>query len=82
MQRFEYEVRQYPAEQFLELAYFCSEKGECSREQLTTDQIRKFQDLLNERGAEGWELVQVFFGQDGVVGLWKRSLSDRETENI
>jgi hypothetical protein len=29
-------------------------------------------DLLNERGGEGWELIQLLFGKDGVMACWKR----------
>jgi len=28
--------------------------------------------ILNGRGSEGWELIQIFFGEDGVVAFWKR----------
>ena len=31
-----------------------------------------FEELLNARGLEGWELVQTFFGEDGVVAVWKQ----------
>jgi hypothetical protein len=30
--------------------------------------------MMNQRGAEGWELIQVFFGKDGVVIFWKKAL--------
>jgi len=29
-------------------------------------------DLLNEREADGWELVQAFFNADGAVTVWKK----------
>jgi len=28
--------------------------------------------LLNEKGEEGWELIQVSFGKGGVMAFWKR----------
>ena len=69
---FVYQVKKYATEQFLRLAYFCTDQGECSLEQLPVEQMKAFEDLLNARGAEGWELVQAFFGSDGVVTIWKK----------
>jgi hypothetical protein len=74
MKRFEYEVTKHPAETFTRLAYFCSENGECKYDQLPDDQLNVLTDLLNERGSLGWELVQVFFGKDGLVAFWKKSI--------
>jgi hypothetical protein len=28
--------------------------------------------VLNERGEQGWELVQLSFGKDGIMAFWKR----------
>lgn len=72
MKGFEYEVTKHPAETFNRLAYFCSENGECTYDQLPDDQLNILMGLLNERGSLGWELVQVFFGKDGVVAFWKK----------
>jgi hypothetical protein len=30
--------------------------------------------LLNQRGDEGWELIEMFFGKDGIVVFWKRAI--------
>ena len=70
--QFVYEIQKYPAEQFVRLAYFCTEGGECGLDELPSEQMGAFADLLNERGAAGWELVQTFFRTDGVVTLWKK----------
>jgi hypothetical protein len=69
---FEYNIIKIPAQAFENLAIFCSEKGECALEDVPGDQIRRLTDMLNERGTEGWELVQLFFQETGVVGVWKR----------
>ena len=74
MERFEYEITKHPAEKFNKLVYFCSEVGECSLEQVSADQTRILEDLLNERGNTGWELIQIFFRQDGILSFWKRKL--------
>ena len=67
MARFEYEITKYPADEFTHLVYFCTDQGQCNLDQLPSDQ-------LNERGSEGWELVQIFFGEGGVVAFWKRAI--------
>ncbi len=72
MSQFEYEITKHPAEQFKHLVYFCTDEGECNLDELPSDQIQFLGDLLNERGSAGWELVQLFFGNDGVVAFWKR----------
>ena len=72
MTKFVYEVTKHPADRFKNLVYFCTEKGECTYDELPSDQIKILKDLLNETGSQGWELVQVLFGDDGVVAIWKR----------
>jgi len=69
---YEYEVTKHTAEEFKRVAYFCSEKGECRLEEVARDQLKRMEHLLNERGALGWELVQLFFQEGGVVAFWKR----------
>jgi hypothetical protein len=69
---FEYDITKIPAQAFQHLAFFCSEKGECALDDVPTDQTRRLTDMLNEKGAEGWELVQLFFQESGVVAIWKR----------
>ncbi|MBW1779529.1 MAG: DUF4177 domain-containing protein [Deltaproteobacteria bacterium] len=69
---FEYDITRFPAEAFERLAIFCSEKGECALDDVPMDQTRLLEDFLNEKGAEGWELVQLFFHTSGVVAIWKR----------
>jgi hypothetical protein len=74
MSKFEYEITKHPAQEFNRLAYFCTESGECSLEQVPDQQSIILRDILNQRGSEAWELVQLFFGKDGVVALWKRTI--------
>jgi hypothetical protein len=69
---FEYDITKIPAQAFQDLAFFCSEKGECVLDDVPVDQTRRLTDMLNEKGAEGWELVQLFFQESGVVAIWKR----------
>jgi len=70
--QFVYDVKKYASEQFVRLAYFCTDQGECGLDQLPSREMTAFEDLLNLRGSEGWELVQSFFGSDGVITIWKK----------
>jgi hypothetical protein len=72
MKKFEYEVTKHPAEQFEKVVYFCNTEGECNYEGLPSDQMGTLEKILNERGSQGWELVQIFFGKNGILAFWKR----------
>ena len=72
MDHFEYDMTKHPTEELSQVVYFCSDKGECGLQDVPNDQMKRLRDILNERGADGWELIQLFFGSDGVVAVWKR----------
>ena len=72
MSGFKYEITKHQAESFTQLVYFCTEQGECKVNDLPPDQLEMLRDDLNERGGQGWELVQLIFGKDGLVAVWKR----------
>ncbi len=74
MKQFEYEITRHPSDKFNRLVFFCSETGECSLDEVPNDQIKILEGLLNERGSNGWELIQASFGKDGIVAFWKRRL--------
>jgi hypothetical protein len=75
MSKYTYEITKHPADEFNRLAYFCTESGECELEEIPDRQTIILRDILNQRGSEGWELVQLFFGKAGVIALWKRMSS-------
>lgn len=74
MKRFEYTITKNPSDEFKQLVYFCTDQGKCNLEELPSDQLVILGNLLNEKGEQGWELVQVFLGRDGVVAFWKREI--------
>lgn len=74
MSKFEYEITEHPAGEFEKLVYFCSEAGECSLEEVPKNQIEILENILNDMGAKGWELVQLSFTKDGIIAFWKRPL--------
>ncbi len=77
MKAFEYEITQHPGDTFRHLVYFCTESAECTLEKVPRDQAKVLTDILNKRGKEGWELVQVSFGKDGIMAFWKRKVKDK-----
>ncbi|MFP4474953.1 MAG: hypothetical protein ACLFOY_05300 [Desulfatibacillaceae bacterium] len=72
MNEFEYEVTTHRADQFQDAVYFCSATGQCELSQVPENQWRLMESLLNERGKNGWNLVQAAFGSDGMLAIWKR----------
>jgi hypothetical protein len=76
---FEYEITKHPAESFEKIVYFCTESGECSLDQVPTDQTEILSGILNERGRLGWELIQVAFGKQGLMAFWKREAEEDGT---
>jgi hypothetical protein len=74
MERFEYEISTHAGNAFTKVTYFCSEDGECSLQEVPEEASQILVDLMNERGSEGWELVQFVFGKAGIIAFWKRRL--------
>ncbi len=75
MKRYQYEITRHPGDEFAHLVYFCTDQGECKLSQIPADQTDRLKHVLNSMGEEGWQLVQLFFGQEGVVAFWRREIS-------
>ena len=75
MRRWEYDVTIEKTDNFRTLAYFCSADGECVAKTVPGKEPRALVDLLNQRGAEGWELVQLSASGQELMGVWKRELT-------
>jgi len=71
MKGFEYEITKHPAEAFKQIIYFCTETGQCSLDEVPGDQTKILANMLNEKGEQGWQLVQIFFGKEGLMAFWK-----------
>lgn len=76
MTHFEYDITQHSADTFDNIIYFCSESGQCSIDEVSKDETRVLKDILNRRGRDGWELVQISYGKDGMMAFWKRPIND------
>ncbi len=74
MKKFSYDITIHPVESFKKVAFFCTQEGECSLEELPSDQLGALRDLLSERGEQGWELVDMAFGKDGLLAIWKSEI--------
>jgi len=78
MKGFEYEITKHPAEAFKQIIYFCTETGQCSLDEVPVDQTEILAKMLNEKGKQGWELVQISFGKEGLMAFWKRIITDKD----
>jgi len=74
MKKYEYDITKYSASEFTHLVYFCTEQGQCKFDQIPEDQTRVLNEVLNEKGSRGWELVDIAFGKDGLVAFWKQEI--------
>ena len=54
--------------------YACRPDGECEIHQMGVEQLDNLSGILNEMGSEGWELIELFFHQSGIVTFWKRAI--------
>jgi hypothetical protein len=72
MKEFEYEISIHHLRRENRMRIFCSETGDCSVEDVTDSDSAALVSALNERGRSGWELVQILFGGDGFMCVWKR----------
>ncbi len=74
MKGFEYDISTHHLARDNRMRIFCSEAGDCAVGQGIGSDSVAVVTVLNERGRNGWELVQIFFGGDGFICFWKRKL--------
>ncbi len=74
MERFEYSITTHANDNFMQVTYFCSEQGDCSVQEIPREEPEFLVEILNEYGLDGWELVQLVFGKDGLMACWKRKI--------
>ena len=74
MKQFKYKITKNPTESFTELVYYCTETGECTLDGIPQNQTEALQSILNDEGENGWELVQVSFGSNGILSFWKKEI--------
>lgn len=87
MTKWEYDITSYSIEQVLAQrdklglpaeeerpVMFCTDKGACFFDNIPNPNIQVILDILNSKGAEGWQLVDVSFREDEMVCFWKREV--------
>lgn len=87
MEKYEYTVKIYSMDNLRDsgvdveaennIVYACRPGGECEVHNVGIEQLDNLSGLLNKMGEDGWELVDLFFHQSGVVSFWKRLKMDR-----
>jgi hypothetical protein len=75
MERFEYHITSHDAETFSKMGFLCSTDGACKLEDLPAGEATALLNILNEQGRQGWELIQILFGNDNITAFWKRRIS-------
>lgn len=74
MKKYEYRITAHSAQEFQQVVVFCNEEGACSLSDIPMNQLATLTGILNKEGGEGWELVNIGFGKEGILAFWKRQI--------
>ncbi len=55
-------------------AIYCDDKGACYFDEGPNPFTQAIEQVLDELGGQGWELVQVLFRPDQMICFWKQPL--------
>jgi hypothetical protein len=55
-----------------ERVFACDDKGRCLVHDLQEEKMGALEDILNEEGRKGWELVQCHYHGAELFCLWKK----------
>jgi len=55
---------------------YCDSDAECFFDHTPNPQVQAMVDILNHRGREGWELVQVIPRQEDMICFWRRPVGE------
>ena len=72
MKRFEYDITKHSEDEFEKIIYFCSATGECGLDEVPDKEIESLKRMFNQRGDQGWELIQFSSNKEGIMAFWKR----------
>jgi hypothetical protein len=73
-----YELSFHPVREILEEAQKelevipCDEQGRCLFKDMPTANMEVLTMILNTRGSQGWELVQINFSNQELICVWKK----------
>jgi hypothetical protein len=87
MKRWEYEIASYSSEQVIAVreqmslpagaegkVMFCTDKGACFLDNIPNPNTKAIQQILNQRGADGWQLAGAVFRTDEMLCFWMREV--------
>lgn len=64
----------HPADPHGPSVVYCDTGGQCFFDEAPNPYVEAIVHILNERGSEGWELVQMAFRENEFIGVWRREL--------
>ena len=64
----------HPADPAAPSVVYCDTEGECFFDEAPNPYVEAIVHILNEKGKEGWELVQVAFREADFICIWRRAL--------
>jgi len=88
VERWEYEITTHTAGEVLKVreelghppdpqgpdVVYCDTEGVCFFDEAPNPYVEAIVHILNEKGKEGWELVQIAFRQNDFICIWRREL--------
>jgi hypothetical protein len=88
MPRWEYDITTHSADEVLkvreELGHpsdplgprivYCDTEGQCFFDEAPNPYVEAIVHILNEKGEESWELVQIAFRESDFISIWRRGL--------
>jgi len=83
MEQWEYDISVFSASQIAaaaqatqntERVLFCEAEGRCFFDDAPNPYLAAMTGVLNERGREGWILVQTILRQQDMICFWRRQL--------
>jgi hypothetical protein len=90
MKRWEYDITSYSIEQVIAMrekmgyseggdrpVMFCTDQGACFFDNLPNPNAKAIQHILNNRGAEGWQLAAVSFRTEEMLCFWMREVESK-----
>jgi len=56
--------------------FYCDPDGQCFFDEMPNPEITALTSILDARGNEGWELIQVVYHKKEMVCFWKRQVNE------
>jgi len=79
MKKWEYQITRYQLKEFVREeemdsgAFYCDQRGQCFLHDTSREAAGMIQEVLNQEGKKGWELVQFGYHRKEMICVWKRA---------